>query len=141
VIATSRSHRPARRSDDVDYETFIDAEAQKAGLPKDQAEQLAHATLRTLADRISGGEAKDLAAQLPQPLKDDLHKDREPAEGFDVDEFIRRVSERAHVDPQTAELGAQAVLTTVRQAVTPGEFDDVTAQLSQDYRELVGPWA
>jgi uncharacterized protein (DUF2267 family) len=138
-MATSRSHRPARRSADVDYQTFIDTEAQKAGLPKDQAENVAHATLKTLADRISGGEAEDLAAQLPKPLKEDLHKDREPAESFDVDEFIRRVSERAHVDPETARNGAMAVLTTVREAVTPGEFADLTSQLSQDYSELVGP--
>jgi uncharacterized protein (DUF2267 family) len=129
------------RESDVDYKTFIDTEAQRAGLPRDQAEQLARATLQTLADRITGGEATDLAAQLPSPLKDVLQPAREEAESFDVDEFVRRVSERAHVDPATARTGAMAVLTTVREAVTPGEFDDVTSQLPQDYRELVGPMA
>jgi uncharacterized protein (DUF2267 family) len=122
----------------VDYPTFIKTEAEVAGLPKDQAESLAHATLRTLADRITGGEADDLAAQLPQPLKEDLHKDREEAERFDVDEFVRRVSERAHVDENTARTGAMATMMTIREAVTPGEFDDITAQLPQEYRELVG---
>jgi uncharacterized protein (DUF2267 family) len=123
----------------MDYPTFIKKEAEKAGLPKDQAESVAHATLRTLADRITGGEADDLAAQLPQPLKADLLKDQKDAEPFDVDEFVRRVSERAHVDENTARTGATAVLDTVREAVTPGEFDDVTAQLPKEYRELVGP--
>jgi uncharacterized protein (DUF2267 family) len=127
--------------DDVDYPTFIKTEAEVAGMPKDQAESLAHATLRTLADRITAGEADDLAAQLPQPLKEDLLKEREDAERFDVDEFIRRVSERADVDEETARTGAKAVMATVRQAVTPGEFDDVTSQLPQDYRELVGSTA
>lgn len=122
----------------MDYPTFIKTEAEVAGLPKDQAESLAHATLRTLADRITGGEADDLAAQLPQPLKEDLHKDREEAERFDVDEFVRRVSERAHVDENTARTGAMATMMTIREAVTPGEFDDITAQLPQEYRELVG---
>jgi len=138
-MATSRSHHPARRSDDVDYDTFIKTEAEKAGLPRDQAETIARATLQTLADRITGGEFDDLTAQLPKPLKDELTAPREEAESFDVDEFIRRVSERAHVDPETARNGAMATLTTVREAVTPGEFDDITSQLSQDYRELVGP--
>jgi uncharacterized protein (DUF2267 family) len=123
----------------VDYQTFIDTEAQRAGLPKDQAETVAHATLKTLADRITGGEAGDLAAQLPNPLKGDLQKEQENAEAFDVDEFVRRVSERAHVDQATARNGAMATLITVREAVTPGEFDDITSQLPQDYRELVGP--
>jgi uncharacterized protein (DUF2267 family) len=123
----------------VDYKTFIETEAQRAGLPQDQAEHVAHATLKTLADRITGGEAEDLAAQLPTPLKDDLHKEQENAEAFDVDEFVRRVSERAHVDESTARTGAVATMITVREAVTPGEFDDITSQLPQEYRELVGP--
>ena len=121
----------------MDYQTFIDTEARKAGLPKDQAENVAHATLKTLADRISGGEAEDVAAQLPEPLKEDLHKDREPAESFDVDEFIRRVSERAHVDPETARNGAMAVLTTVREAVTADEWDDTLAELPREYEQLM----
>jgi uncharacterized protein (DUF2267 family) len=129
----------ASEEDDVDYQTFIQTEAQKAGVPRDVAENLARATLQTLADRISGGEAEDLVAQLPKPLKDEVHPQREEAEAFDVDEFVRRVSERAHVDEQTARAGAVAVLTTVREAVTPGEFDDITSQLPQEYRELVGP--
>jgi uncharacterized protein (DUF2267 family) len=137
-----RSRRHVRdRSDGVDYQTFIKTEAQRTGLPEDKAEEVARATLKTLADRITGGEADDLAAQLPTPLKDTLTKAQDEAERFDVDEFIRRVSERAHVDPDTARTGAMATLATVREAVTPGEFDDVTAQLPKEYRELVGPMA
>jgi uncharacterized protein (DUF2267 family) len=123
----------------VDYDTFIKTEAEKAGISREQAESIARATLQTLADRITGGEFDDLTAQLPKPLKDDLQARREQAEAFGVDEFVRRVSERAHVDENTARTGAMATLTTVREAVTPGEFDDVTSQLPQDYRELVGP--
>jgi uncharacterized protein (DUF2267 family) len=125
----------------MDYQTFTRTAAERAGMPEPTAERVEHATLRTLADRISGGEAKDLAAQLPGPLKEDLEKPREEAESFDVDEFVRRVAERGHVAPEEARTGAVAVLTTVREAVTPGEFDDVLSQLPQEYRELVGPWA
>ena len=125
----------------MDYETFTRTAAERAGLPVDTAERVEHATLRTLADRISGGEAQDLAAQLPKPLQDDLRQTREEAEAFDVDEFVRRVAQRGHVDPEEARTGAAAVLVTVREAVTEGEFDDVLSQLPQEYRELVGPWA
>ena len=70
----------------MDYETFTRTTAQRAGMPEDKAERIEHATLRTLADRISGGEAQDLASQLPARLKDDLRPPREEAESFGVDE-------------------------------------------------------
>jgi uncharacterized protein (DUF2267 family) len=125
----------------MDYETFTRTAAERAGLPADTVERVEHATLRTLADRISGGEANDLASQLPSRLQADLRPAHEEAEAFGVDEFVRRVAELGDVGPEQARSGAAAVLTTVREAVTPGEFDDVVSQLPQEYRELVGPMA
>ena len=125
----------------MDYATFTRTTAERAGMPEETAERIEHATLRTLADRISGGAAEDLAAQLPAPLKDDLRPPREEAEAFGVEEFLRRVAERGEVGPDEARDGAVAVLTTGREAGTPGEFDDVLSQLPQEYRELVGPMA
>ncbi|MEU7813023.1 DUF2267 domain-containing protein [Pseudonocardia sp. NPDC049154] len=52
----------------MDYATFTKTTAERAGLPEETAERIEHATLRTLADRITGGEAQDLAAQLPGGL-------------------------------------------------------------------------
>ena len=125
----------------MDYATFTRNTAERAGLSEETAERIEHATLRTLADRVSGGEAEDLAAQLPARLQDDLRGPREEAEAFGVDEFVRRIAERGDVAPDQARAGAAAVLITVREAVTPGEFDDVLSQLPQEYRELVGPMA
>ena len=125
----------------MDYETFTRTAAERAGLPVDTVERVEHATLRTLADRISGGEAQDLASQLPSRLQADLRPAHEEAEAFGVDEFVRRVAERGDVGPEEARTGTVAVLTTVREAVTPGEWDDVVSQLPQEYRELVGPMA
>jgi uncharacterized protein (DUF2267 family) len=121
----------------MDYQTFTKTAAQRAGLPEETTERLERATLATLADRITGGEAEDLASQLPAPLKDAAAPRSEQGERFDVDEFIRRVADRAQVDPEQARAGAAAVLATLRDAVTPGEFEDVVSQLPNDYRELV----
>lgn len=123
----------------MDYETFTRTVARRAGVPQDEAERIEFATLQTLADRISGGEAQDLASQLPKPLQEALRPPREDAEPFDVEEFVRRVADQAEVTPDEAMSGVAAVLTTLRDAVTPGEFDDVASQLSSDYRMLVGP--
>ena len=93
----------------MDYETFTRTAAERAGLPVDTVERVEHATLRTLADRISGGEAQDLASQLPSRLQDDLRPAREEAEAFGVDEFVRRVAQRGDVGPEEARTGAAAV--------------------------------
>jgi uncharacterized protein (DUF2267 family) len=109
----------------MDHATFTRTTAERAGLPEGTVERIEHATLRTLADRISGREAQDLSAQLPGRLQDDLRPPREEAEAFGVDEFVRRVAERGDVGGSEARSGAVAVLTTVREAVPHGGFDDV----------------
>jgi uncharacterized protein (DUF2267 family) len=45
------------------------------------------------------------------------------------------------VDGDTARTGVRAVLSTVREAITPGEWDDVVAQLPEEYQVLLAPMA
>jgi len=123
----------------MQFDQFIDLVAQRADVALSRAQALTYATLRTLAERISGGEARDLAEQLPAELKPMLSElVDENAESFDVDEFVRRVAERASVDGEVTREAVRAVMVTLREAVTPGEWDEVTSQLSADYNELVG---
>jgi uncharacterized protein (DUF2267 family) len=121
------------------YDEFIARVAENVGVSSAEAEKLTSATLETLAERISGGEARDLAAQLPLPLQDALLPASEEAEGFSFKEFVRRTAERAGMDAGVAEIAVDAVLVTLRDAVTPGEFDDVLSQLPQDFKRLGTP--
>jgi uncharacterized protein (DUF2267 family) len=121
----------------VQYEEFIDAVAERAALPRPSAEKLTHAALRVLAERISGGEAEDLAAQLPRELKADLEPPQEDAQSFGAYEFARRMAERSGLADTDAEAALVAVLGTLREAVTPGEFDDVLSQLGEEFAALV----
>jgi uncharacterized protein (DUF2267 family) len=59
----------------MDHQTFESKVAERAGVPPDQAQALIRATLQTLAERITGGEVHDLAAQLPKQMKEWLEKD------------------------------------------------------------------
>jgi uncharacterized protein (DUF2267 family) len=121
------------------YDEFIASVMQRTRLPREAAETLTHATLRVLAERLSGGEAEDLQAQLPKGLKEDLAVPKEkPAQSFGAAEFTRRVAERAGIDEPAAQIGAAAVLATIGDAVTPGEFDDVLSQLGREYAALMG---
>ncbi|MGK5740830.1 DUF2267 domain-containing protein [Micromonospora sp. URMC 103] len=125
----------------MDYHTFIDRVAQRTRTSPERAATLAAATLETLAERLTGGEVLDLAAQLPRPLQAVLKPSprTESADRFGAAEFVARVGQRASVDENAARDAARAVFTTLREAVTAGEFDDVVTQLPRDYRGMVEP--
>lgn len=122
----------------MNHVEFIEKVGERARVAPDQAAVFARATLQTLAERLTGGEANDLAAQLPKALQDPLRKRGESAEAFGLGEFLRRVGERAGVDAARAREVVRAVLTTVNEAVTGGEFEDVVSQLPKEIREVVG---
>jgi uncharacterized protein (DUF2267 family) len=115
------------------YEEIIAQVAQRTGLFEGEAVELTRATLATLAERISGAEARDLAAQLPGPLQDALLPTQEQPEVFSFDEFVYRVAQRCRREPTASRSAVEAVLATIREAVKPGEFDDILSQLHRDF--------
>ena len=120
----------------MNYGEFIEKIAARARVNSDQAAVLSRATLETLAERLTGGEAGDLASQLPKPLQEPLRKKGENAQAFGLDEFISRVSQRSGWDTRRADEGMRAVLSTVREAVSGGEFRDVLGQLPKEFRDV-----
>ena len=118
------------------YEEIIASVAERTGLFRGDAVALTCATLATLAERISGGEARDMTAQLPPPLKNPLRPAQEEAEAFGFDEFVNRVAQRSQCDSTVSGAAVDAVMVTLRDAVTPGEFDDVLSQLPKDFHRL-----
>lgn len=120
------------------YDEFIRYVQSLAQLDSRQvAEQATRATLETIAERIVGDEASQLAAQLPQELGQYLRgHEGENGHPFSLQEFYQRVSQKAGVEPVTAAVQTRAVFTVLNQAVTPGEFADVKANFSDDYSEL-----
>ena len=120
------------------YDEFIKHVQSTAQLESRQAaEQAARATLETVAERIVGNEASQLAAQLPEELGQYLRgHEGENGNHFKLEEFYQRVSEKVGVEPVAAAVQAKAVFTVLNAAVTPGEFADVKANFSPDYSEL-----
>ncbi|MGH2841395.1 MAG: DUF2267 domain-containing protein [Solirubrobacteraceae bacterium] len=119
----------------VDYGAFISFVEQAAGADRERAERAARATLETIAERISAGEARHLAAQLSPELSPWLHAETR-SEPLDVDELLRRVAAREGVDLPTTERDSRIVLAALELAVGPRElleFVDVTVLLPDDY--------
>lgn len=121
------------------FPRFVEAVSRRSELPTDLAATLSRAVLQTLADRVTGGESGDLAAQLPDELSGYLTAPaEEPATGGAVT-FVYRVADRAAVDPAVAEAGIRAVLATLRETVTVDEFHDLVAQLPKGFDAMVDP--
>ncbi|MEU5942208.1 DUF2267 domain-containing protein [Micromonospora sp. NPDC047548] len=123
----------------MNHAEFVQAVAMRPGVSPVQAEPITRATLETLAERISGGQARDLASQLPEELRVYVPKPNDDAVPFGLAEFLERVQARAAVDLQTATDGARAVLDTLRAAVSAKEYRDFVSQLPKEFWQLTGP--
>jgi uncharacterized protein (DUF2267 family) len=119
------------------YERFLDLVQQRAHRSREDAELAARATLRTLAERISPGQARDLAEQLPPELAPWIATTGD-AEAFDVDEFLRRVAEREGSDVARAERDARAVFAALGRCVgRRKEIDDLASELPRSFGPLL----
>jgi uncharacterized protein (DUF2267 family) len=126
----------APREQPVDYERFI-AFVQEAGeLDRAAAERATQAVLQTLAERLSAGQARDLAEALAPDLAPWLGTDS-GAEPFDAEEFVRRVAKREDVDRKQAERHTRAVLLALSRSVSSEEFDDMVAELPKSFAALL----
>jgi uncharacterized protein (DUF2267 family) len=117
--------------------SWLDIVEEVAGISREEAERATRATLCTLAERITRGEAEDIAAFLPKELRGLLTWAREPAEAFNLGEFLRRIAERAGVDERRAYEYARAVFAALGVAVAPGEVRDMASQLPKEYEPLL----
>jgi len=120
----------------MQYHEFVGQVQQRAKLPGEgQAIHAIHATLETLSERLSGGEADELAAQLPAEIGHYLRLAK-TIEKFGMDEFFDRVSAREGVALGPAMHHARVVMSVLTEAVTPGEIEDARAQLPEDLKWL-----
>jgi uncharacterized protein (DUF2267 family) len=119
----------------VRYEEFRQGVEHRLGGNRSggEADKAITATLQTLSERITGGEARDLAEQLPGALQAPLQQADELAEDFSIEECFWRVAEREGVDVDTARNDVPEVMAVLAQALTQGELNDVMTQLPPEF--------
>lgn len=122
------------------YGEFVNGVIERGGPDdRDSAQQVTRVVLADLGRRLTGDEAQDLAAQLPEELKAPVteHVAAEPV-ADDVDDYLRRVADHlgAGTDPEQARVHVRAVFSTLDQAISAGEIDDLRSQLPAGFGPL-----
>lgn len=120
----------------MNYDEFVGQVQHRARLGTEgETVKAIRVTLEVLGERLFGEEAENLAAQLPSEIGQYLRQ-VDTSKSFDLDEFFKRVSQREGVDLPDANFHARAVMSVVKDAVTAGEFQDMRAQLPDEYDPL-----
>jgi uncharacterized protein (DUF2267 family) len=126
----------------IPADEFIRRIAQRAGVDEESAHRVAEAVLKTLAERIDGGEVDDLVFRLPVALHAPLRQGKAEGSGvakrMSLPDFLARIRDREGMPVELAHAHARAVFLTLREAIGDDEFFDVTVQLPDEYSEL---WA
>ncbi|RDI72305.1 DUF2267 domain-containing protein [Halopelagius longus] len=121
-------------------EELLDGVARRARLEShDEAEHAALATLQTLGEHISEGEAEDVAERLPDEYEQTVtdRSDATPQE-FSTEGFVRSVArrERGDVGGEEARTHARAVFATLADAGLEDELQDARSQLPDEFDTL-----
>lgn len=110
----------------------------RAGLSDlEEALRLTQVVLSVLMQRISHGQAADLAASLPSRVRPDLPPSQTSAESFNAEDFLGRVQDRAGLpDSASAQQLTAVVLSTIREWA-PAELGDTVDQLPEPLSRLI----
>jgi uncharacterized protein (DUF2267 family) len=108
---------------------------------REEAWRILKADLQVLRDQLTIDEAAQFAAQLPLVLRGAFYEGFDPGRQDKVrhrEEFLALFAERANLSDSTdAEQALSAATSVLSSHVTPGELDDLIAQLPSDLRSVL----
>lgn len=124
----------------MNYDEFLTRVGQRGGpTEREHADAATKQILAAVGQRLAGNEPRDLASQLPGELQAPLLRPTGQAEiGDDLDDFLRRVSDREGrgCTTEQALTHARAVLSSIAEFVSAGEIHDLRSQLPTGYAPL-----
>lgn len=125
----------------VANEWVIDFHEELGWEDRDKSFQALSSTLTALRDRLTPGEASDLAAQLPVMLRgifyDGYRPADQPKDSSDPQAFLEQIRERFDRQPVVdAEMLAKSTFRFLSRRVSEGEMEDVKGMLPADFAYL-----
>lgn len=118
------------------YDEFLEEVEKRTELSDElEASTAVTATLNTLSERLNPDERENLAAQLPQGLKNLVTIKGEKQE-LSIDEFFDRVSQRMDTDRERAEEISDEIISVLTELITRGEVQDIKDHFPDTFRPL-----
>jgi uncharacterized protein (DUF2267 family) len=123
----------------MDQKVLFRAVAERTCLSREESADVTRAVVEGLADQLSDGEARRLAADLPGlgEQAQARRRRRTQARPVRLGDFIRQVSSRTGLTDEDARAGTGAVLAVLREAEGEDEYRRLTGQLPGEYTGLV----
>jgi uncharacterized protein (DUF2267 family) len=120
------------------FTDFVLRLQEELGLDEARVTQAAKAVFAALWVTVGPEEFEDMRAQLPldfyEFLDDAIALVTPPAKPpMPADEFIRRVAERAGIDPDQARRATEATLEVLAIRITAGEIEDIKPLLAPEF--------
>jgi len=123
----------------MDHKGLAREVAERTGLSREESADVTWAVLEGLAGQLSEGEAKRLAAELPD-LAEQLkarRRRRKEAHPVRLHDFLGQVARRTGLTQEDARAGAAGVLAALRETLNEEEYRHLTGQLPAEYTGLV----
>lgn len=121
------------------YRTVVDASAERQ---RDTARRATAAVFHALRDRLTREESAQLVAQLPRELKavwrEGERAGRRPLKMHREAFYARVCREAGLASTREARWMTVAVFAALKEQISPGEAEDVLAQLPKDLKEVWG---
>ncbi len=120
----------------MDYTQYVKLVRKRAGFSSDEEALTAiRCVLDVLGERLTIGEADDLAVLLPKELRPYL-KGSGPDEPFGREDFLARVGRKERIDPVVALYLVRAVLSVLASTLPTDKLIEALAQLPHDIRDF-----
>ena len=120
----------------MQYDEFIERVQARGEIDSRETAQTATAaTLETLSERLTRDERRNLAAELPDELKEIIFR-RQETTYFLLKDFYNRVAARADVRVPEAIAQSQAVVAVLQEAISTGQLNAILELLPDEYDEL-----
>lgn len=118
------------------YREMVKKVQSYSGFSDSESENALRMFIRTLSKRLTSDEREDLASQLPAELQDDALQTEE-VDKMQMEDMMHEMAESMEVDESRAKKHIMAAWQTLKDAISPGEIQNIRAQMPQSMTAML----